>query len=207
MTTATPHTSPMDIANHFEQLPDPRCHVNRLHPLSSVIVIAIMAILAGANGPTAIARWARTKKAFLCQCLPLPHGVPRKDVFRIVLGRLHPKLFQACFANWVDSLRLAAMEKLNIERPIYAIDGKTNRRSHDHAHDLGALHSVSVWASELGLSLAQVACAEKSNEITAIPEVLQLVDITGAIITIDAMGTQKAIASKSSMAKATMCWL
>jgi len=88
------------------------------------------------------------------------------------------------------------MEKLNIERPLFAIDGKTNRRSHDHANDLGALHSVSVWASELGLSLAQVACAEKSNEITAIPEVLQLVDITGAIITIDAMGTQKAIAQQ-----------
>jgi predicted transposase YbfD/YdcC len=194
--TATPRTKPSDIANYFEQLPDPRSHINRLHPLSSVVVIAIMAILAGANGPTAIARWARTKKDFLGQCLPLPHGVPRKDVFRIVLARLNPKLFQACFANWVDSLRLRAMEKHNIDRPIYAIDGKTNRRSHDHANDLGALHSVSVWASELGLSLAQVACAEKSNEITAIPEVLQLVDIAGAIITIDAMGTQKAIAKQ-----------
>ena len=192
----TQRTCPIDIANYFEQLPDPRCHVNRRHPLSSVVVIAIMAILAGANGPTAIARWARAKATFLGQCLPLPHGVPRKDVFRIVLGRLNPKLFQSCFANWLDSLRLAAMEKLNIDRPIYAIDGKTHRRSHDHANDLGALHSVSVWASELGLSLAQVACAEKSNEITAIPEVLQLIDITGAIITIDAMGTQKAIAQQ-----------
>ena len=196
MTTATPRTSPTEIAKHFDQLPDPRCHINRLHPLSSVLVIAIMAILGGANGPTAIARWARAKKVFLGQCLPLPHGVPRKDVFRIVLGRLHPKLFQGCFVNWLESLRLAAMDKLDIERPIYAIDGKTNRRSHDHANDLGALHSVTVWASELGLSLAQVACAEKSNEITAIPEVLQLVDITGAIITIDAMGTQKAIAKQ-----------
>lgn len=193
--TAT-RTCPMDIASYFEQLPDPRCHINRMHPLSSVLVIAVMAILAGANGPTAIARWARAKAAFLGQCLPLPHGVPRKDVFRIVLGRLNPKLFQACFANWLDSLRLSAMEKRDIDRPIYAIDGKTNRRSHDHANDLGALHSVTVWASELGLSLAQVACAEKSNEITAIPEVLQLVDITGAIITIDAMGTQKAIAQE-----------
>ena len=194
--TATPHTSPSDIANFFAHLTDPRSHINRLHPLSSVIVIAVLAILAGANGPTAIARWARSKKAFLGQCLPLPHGVPRKDVFRIVLARLNPKLFQACFANWLQSLRLDAMAKHKIDRPIYAIDGKTNRRSHDHANDLGALHSVSVWASELGLSLAQVACAEKSNEITAIPEVLQLVDITGAIITIDAMGTQKAIAKQ-----------
>ena len=199
--TAT-RTCPIDIANYFELLPDPRSHINRLHPLSSVLVIAIMAILAGANGPTAIARWARSKKDFLGQCLPLPHGVPRKDVFRIVLARLHPKLFQQCFAQWLDSLRLSAMEKKNIDRPIFAIDGKTNRRSHDHANDLGALHSVSVWASELGLSLAQVACAVKSNVITAIPEVLQLVDITGAIITIDAMGTQKAIAKQIIEGKA-----
>lgn len=189
-------TSPNDIANYFQQLADPRSHVNRLHPLSSVLVIAIMAILAGANGPTAIARWARSKKDFLSQCLNLPHGVPGKDVFRIVLLRLDPKIFQQCFHHWLESLRLRALQKENVEQPIFAIDGKTNRRSHDHAKDLGALHSVSVWASELGLSLAQVACAEKSNEITAIPEVLQLVDIAGAIITIDAMGAQKAIAKQ-----------
>lgn len=191
-----PRTCPMDIATYFEQLPDPRSHVNRLHPLSSVVVIAIMAVLSGANGPTAIARWARAKAAFLGQCLPLPHGVPRKDVFRIVLARLHPKLFQACFAQWVESLRLNAIEEQQVDRPIYAIDGKTNRRSHDHAKELGPLHSVTVWASELGLTLAQVPCADHTNEITAIPEVLQLIDITGAIITIDAMGTQKAIAKQ-----------
>ena len=91
-------------------------------------------------------------------------------------------MFQACFVNWLQSLRLDAMENLNIDRPIYGVDGKTLRRSHDHANELKALHSVTVWASELGLSLGQVACAEKSNEITAIPELLQLVDITGAII-------------------------
>ena len=88
------------------------------------------------------------------------------------------------------------MEKLKIDQPLYNIDGKTNRRSHDRAKGLGALHSVTVWASELGLSLGQVACAEKSNEITAIPELLQLVDIEGSIITIDAMGTQKEIAKQ-----------
>ena len=190
------HTTLIDIAKHFHALEDPRCHINRLHPLDSVVVISIMAILAGANGPTAIAKWAKAKKDFLCQELPLPYGVPRKDVFRVVLSLLNPNVFQTCFTNWLESLRLDAMEKLNIDRPIYGIDGKTNRRSHDHAKGIGALHSVSVWASELGLSLAQVACAEKSNEITAIPEVLCLVDITGAIITIDAMGCQKAIAKQ-----------
>ena len=200
--TASPRTNPMDIAKYFEELPDPRCHINRRHQLSSVLVIAIMAILAGANGPTSIARWARTKSSFLGQCLPLPHGIPRKDVFRIVLSRLSPQLFQACFANWLQALKLSALENLEIERPIFGIDGKTHRRSHDHAHGLGALHSVSIWASELGLSLAQVACAEKSNEITAIPEVLQLIDITGAIITIDAMGCQTEIAKQIIEGKA-----
>jgi predicted transposase YbfD/YdcC len=194
-TTPIPQrTCPKDIATYFDALHDPRSSVNRLHPLNTVLVIAILAILAGAKGPTAIARWAKIKSAFLASCLSLPHGVPRKDVFRVVLSRLSPKVFQACFAQWLQSLKLQAMEDRDIDRPILAIDGKTNRRSHDHANGLGSLHSVTIWASELGLSLAQVACAEKSNEITAIPEVLQLIDITGAIITIDAMGTQKEIA-------------
>ena len=200
--TDSQHTTLADIAKHFDTLDDPRCHVNRLHPLTSVVVIAIMAILAGANGPTAIAKWALAKEQLLCQCLLLPFGVPRKDVFRIVLTLLNPKVFQACFTDWLKSLRLDAMEKLKIDRPIYGIDGKTHRRSHDRANGVGALHSVSVWASELGLSLGQVACAEKSNEITAIPELLRLVDITGAIITIDAMGTQKAIAKQIVEGKA-----
>lgn len=190
------HTTLADVVTHFETLEDPRCSINRRHPLTSVVVIAIMAILAGANGPTAIARWARGKEAFLRQGLSLPHGVPRKDVFRIVLTLLNPALFQACFTDWLRTLRLAAMEKLELDRPIFGVDGKTNRRSHDHANGLSALHVVSVWASELGLSLGQVSCAEKSNEITAIPEVLRLVDLKGAIITIDAMGTQKAIAQQ-----------
>ena len=192
--TAELPTSPIEIAKYFDELPDPRSTVNRLHPLSSVLVIAILAILAGAKGPTGIARWARTKAEFLGSCLSLPHGVPRKDVFRIVLSRLRPKLFQACFANWLESLKICAQETNEIVRPILAVDGKTDRRSHDHAKGLGALHAVTIYASELGLSLAQVACAEKSNEITAIPEVLQLIDLSGAIITIDAMGTQKEIA-------------
>ncbi len=122
--------------------------------------------------------------------------MPRKDVYRTVLTLLNPQVFQACFTDWLTSLRLDAMEQLQINRPIYGVDGKTLRRSHDRAKGLSALHSVSVWASELGLSLGQVACAEKSNEITAIPELLRLVDLKGAIITIDAMGTQKAIAKQ-----------
>jgi predicted transposase YbfD/YdcC len=185
-----------EIIAHFSNLEDPRSSINRQHPLVSVVVIALMAILAGAAGPTAIARWARTKEEFLRSILALPAGIPRKDVFRRVLMLLNPAAFQACFAAWLQVLRAKAAEASDVDRPVFAVDGKTARRSHDHSLGLGAMHSVSVFASDYGLTLAQVACAEKSNEITAIPELLQLVDIKGAIITIDAMGTQKAIAEK-----------
>jgi predicted transposase YbfD/YdcC len=185
-----------EIVRHFEELEDPRSTINLQHPLVSVVVIALMAVLAGANGPTAIAKWAALKEEFLIEALNLPHGIPRKDVFRRVLMAPKPAAFQACFANWLRSLRDAAATATGVTQPVLAVDGKTARRSHDRKNGLGALHSVSVWASEFGLSLGQLACAEKSNEITAIPELLRLVDIKGAIITIDAMGTQKAIAEQ-----------
>ena len=185
-----------EVVQHFEELEDPRSTINRRHPLVSVVVIALMAVLAGASGPTAIAKWAALKEEFLLEALDLPNGIPCKDVFRRVLVLLKPNAFQACFANWLQSLRATTAAATGVEQPVLAVDGKTARRSHDRSKDLGALHSVSVWASEFGLSLGQVACAEKSNEITAIPELLRLVDIKGAIITIDAMGTQKAIAEQ-----------
>jgi predicted transposase YbfD/YdcC len=185
-----------EVVAHFNELEDPRSTINRQHPLVSVIVISLLAVLAGAGGPTAIAKWAEMKKELLAKVLELPHGIPRKDVFRRVLALLKPMAFQACFTNWLESLRAKAAEANGVDQPILAVDGKTARRSHDRANGLGPLHSVSVWASESGLSLGQVACAEKSNEITAIPELLRLVDIKGAIITIDAMGTQKAIAAE-----------
>ncbi len=185
-----------EVVLHFAELEDPRCSVNLRHPLVSVVVIAVMAVLAGASGPTAIAEWAALKEDFLIDAVDLPNGVPRKDVFRRVLMALKPAAFHACYVNWLESLRARAAAASGVERPVLAIDGKTLRRSHDRKKGLGALHSVSVWASEFGLSLGQVACAEKSNEITAIPELLRLVDIKGAIITIDAMGTQKAIAAE-----------
>ena len=190
------HLSLDEVVRHFEELEDPRSTVNLQHPLVSVIVIALMAVLAGASGPTAIAKWAALKEEFLLKALDLPNGIPRKDVFRRVLMVLKPGAFQACFANWLQSLRATAAAATGVERPVLAVDGKTARRSHDRKNGLGALHSVSVWASDFGLSLGQVACAEKSNEITAIPEILKLVDIKGAIITIDAMGTQKVIAKQ-----------
>lgn len=190
------HVGLAEVVGYFDDLEDPRSRINRQHPLVSVVVIALLAVLAGCAGPTAIARWAALKKDFLLKILDLPHGIPCKDVFRRVLSLLRPSAFQACFVNWLQTLRANAAQATGIERPVLAVDGKTSRRSHDGRKGLGALHSVTVWASEFGLSLGQVACAEKSNEITAIPELLRLVDIQGAIITIDAMGTQKAIAKQ-----------
>jgi predicted transposase YbfD/YdcC len=185
-----------EVVRHFEGLEDPRSTINRRHSLNSVVVIALMAVLAGASGPTAIAKWARLKAEFLRQSLDLPNGTPSKDVFLRVLAALKPAAFQACFASWLRSLRSAAAASTGVEQPVLAVDGKTLRRSHDRKNGLGAMHSVSVWASDFGLTLGQVACEEKSNEITAIPELLRLIDIKGAIITIDAMGTQKAIAAQ-----------
>jgi predicted transposase YbfD/YdcC len=185
-----------EILPYFESLEDPRSEINQRHPLMSIIVISLLAILARAQGPTAIAAWANDKKDFLLGLLPLPNGIPQKDVYRRVLQALKPEAFQACFASWLDSLRARAADANEVEQPVFAVDGKTLRRSHDRQKGLGALHSVSLWATEFGLTLGQVATEEKSNEITAIPELLRLVDIKGAIITIDAMGTQKAIAKQ-----------
>jgi len=192
----TQHVTLDEIIGYFDELEDPRSTVNQKHPLVSVVIIAMMAVLAGAGGPTAIAAWAVIKEEFLLEVLDLPNGIPRKDVFRRVLSLLKPDAFQTCFVNWLTWLRAQAAEATGVDKPVLAVDGKTSRRSHDRSKGLGALHSVSVWASEFGLSLGQVACAEKSNEITAIPELLRLVDIKGTIITIDAMGTQKAIAAQ-----------
>src|SRR6516225_1467080 len=185
-----------EVVRQFQDLEDPRSTVNRRHPLASVLVIALLAVLAGAGGPTAIAAWAATKRDLLARVLDLPNGIPGKDVFRRVLMTLQPAVFQACFVNWLKSLRDAAAAATGVDQPVFAVDGKTARRSHDRKNGLGALHCVSVWASDFGLSLGQVACAEKSNEITAIPELLRLVDLHGAIVTIDAMGAQKAIAEQ-----------
>ena len=190
-----------DVVRHFEGLEDPRSNVNLRHPLESVVVIAVLGVLAGADGPTSIVEWAQTRKDLLLSALDLPHGIPKKDVFRRVLSGLQPQAFQSCFAAWINALRTQALAREGIEQLTFAIDGKSLRRSHNRRDGLGALHSVSVWASQLGLSLGEVACDGKSNEITAIPLVLQLVDIRGAIVTIDAMGTQTAIAAQIVDAK------
>ncbi len=181
------------VVKHFESLPDPRDTRNRRHLLVDVIVIAVCGAIVGCEGPTAIERWAKAKKDWLEQFLELPNGIPSRDCLRRVLLALKPQLFQECFQCWIaESL---TSDSGDSHRTI-AIDGKTMRRSHDRANGLGPLHLVSAWASEQGISLGQIATAEKSNEITAIPELIDQIDIQGAVVTIDAMGCQKAIAKK-----------
>ena len=184
------------------QVEDPRSHINRRHPLPGVLVIAVLAVLAGAAGPTAIARWAQCKAELLTGLLDLPYGIPGKDVLRRVLMLLKPEAFEAAFNAWIARLRNDAVAETGVDRPVISLDGKTARRSHDARNDLGPLHVVTAWAGEYGLALGQQACAEKSDEITAIPEPLKKIDVRGGVVTIDAMGTQKAIADEVIRSKA-----
>lgn len=185
----------VNLLRFFDDLPDPRSNVNRLHRLGDVIVIAICAVIATADGPTAIAHWAELNTAWLRRHLALPHGIPGKDTFRRILGLLPPVAFQQCFGQWLQTLQTPGEAAAENKRHI-AIDGKALRRSHDRKNGLGPMHIVSAWASDFGITLGQVATEEKSNEITAIPQLLGLIDVEDAIVTIDAAGCQKAIAAK-----------
>ncbi len=192
-----PTVSLDSIVKHFESLPDPRHTRNRRHLLVDVITIAVCGVIVGCSGPTSIERWAKAKADWLEKLLSFQNGIPSRDCIRRVLSALKPEAFQACFQSWMMSL----VSKDEETRSTIAIDGKTMRRSHDRSRGLGPLHLVSAWASEHGLSLGQVATEEKSNEITAIPELIDQIDVRGAIVTIDAMGCQKAIAKKIVDAK------
>jgi len=185
----------VDLLRFFDELPDPRSKVNRLHRLGDVIVIAICAVIAMADGPTAIAHWAKLNERWLRRHLKLPNGIPGKDTFRRVLSLLNPAAFQQCFGEWLSSLNVSADDESGNATHI-AIDGKTLRRSHDKKNGLGPLHIVSAWASDRGITLGQVATDEKSNEITAIPQLLDMIDLEGAVVTIDAAGCQKNIAAQ-----------
>jgi predicted transposase YbfD/YdcC len=185
----------VNVLRFFDDLPDPRSEVNRLHRLGDVIVIAICAVIATADGPTAIAKWAELNEVWLRRHLALPNGIPRKDTFRRVLALLNPAAFQQCFGQWLESLHVPVDDESGDKAHI-AIDGKTMRRSHDRKNGLGPMHIVSAWASDRGITLGQVATEEKSNEITAIPQLLDIIDVQDAIVTIDAAGCQKSIAAQ-----------
>lgn len=185
------------IVKHFEALPDPRHQRNRRHLLVDIISLAVCGVIVGCDGPTSINDWAKAKENWLKQFLELPNGIPSRDCIRRVLTALKPESFQESFESWIASL----VNERVTGKGIVAIDGKTLRRSHDQKNGLGPLHLVSAWATDNGLSLGQVATEEKSNEITAIPALIDRIDVKGAIVTIDAMGCQKDIAKKIIDAK------
>ena len=169
------------IVKHFESLPDPRHARNRRHLLIDVIVIVICGVIVGCKGPTSIERWAKAKQEWLGEFLELPNGIPSRGCLRRILSALKPEAFQKCFQEWIASCLLG---DVNGSHHTIDIDGKTMRRSHDRACGLGPLHIVSAWASEQGIALGQLAPAEKSNEITAIPELIDQIDLKGAVVTI-----------------------
>jgi predicted transposase YbfD/YdcC len=189
----TPWVNIETIGAHFDSLSDPRHTRNRKHLLGDIVVIAVCALICGCDGPTAIHRWATQRHAWLQGFLPLANGIPSRDCIRRLLMLLQPEAFQKCFQSWIAQ---AVQTDNNGTARLVAIDGKTCRGSHDAANGLGPLHIVSAWASEEGIALGQVATEEKSNEITAIPQLLQQIDLTDTLITIDAMGCQKEIAKQ-----------
>jgi predicted transposase YbfD/YdcC len=179
------------IGSYFESLSDPRHPRNRKHLLVDIVVIAVCAMVCGCDGPTAIHRWAVNRRDWLGRFLALPNGIPSRDCIRRLLMALKPEAFQDCFRDWITQ---AVRSDDDGPGRLIALDGKTCRGSHDAARGLGPLHIVSAWASEEGIALGQVATEEKSNEITAIPLLLERIDLTDSVITIDAMGCQREIA-------------
>jgi predicted transposase YbfD/YdcC len=186
----------VSIKEFFRDLEDPRSSVNRRHLLGDLIVICVLAVIAGAEGPQAIGIWAEANGEWLKRYLPLPHGTPSHDTIGRLLAALKPQAFQRCFQNWIATITDDTDKTSSAAEEHIAIDGKALRRSHDRRRGLGPLFLVSAWSVSRGVSLGQLATEEKSNEITAIPELLEQIDITNAVVTIDAAGCQRQIAEK-----------
>jgi predicted transposase YbfD/YdcC len=180
----------------FETLTDPRVERGRHHPLPSVIVLALCGTLAGADGWAEIERYGRAKLDFFRRFLDLPHGIPSHDTFGRVFARLKPDALRGCIRRWLAALGNA------VAGEVVAIDGKTLRGSFDAAAGQSPLHLVSAFATDARLVLGQVAVDGKSNEITAIPLLVELLDLKGAVVTIDAMGCQTKIAAAIRRAEA-----
>ena len=189
--------SPVGISflDHFAALRDPRQAWKVVFPLSEVLLVVLCGTIAGAEDFVEIRRWGRLHMDFLRRFLPFAHGIPSHDTLNDIFNAIDAELFATCFTAWVASL-CAADPDADRGPEIVAIDGKTSRRTHDRAQDRNPLHLVSAWASGQRLVLGQQACAAKSNEITAIPLLLDRLAIRGALVTIDAMGCQTKIAQK-----------
>lgn len=178
------------INKHFASLTDPRRGNALQHPLHTILFMAICAVICGADSWTEVELWGQANLDWLRTFLPLPNGIPSHDTFGRVFARLDPEAFRRCFMQWVR-----AISKLS-RRQVLAVDGKTVRRSHDRTNGRDAIHMVSVWAETNRLVLGQTKVDDKSNEISAIPELLSWLELAGCLVTIDAMGCQTAIAEQ-----------
>lgn len=182
-----PTKPPACIQEHFAELTDPRRREG-IYPLINIVTIAICAVICGADDFVAIAKFGRVKRKWLSRFLDLKEGIPSHDRFNAILAAIKPAEFEACLLNWITALHEIT------DGQLVAIDGKTLRRSFDAASGKSAIHMVSAWATANHISLGQVTVDEKSNEITAIPKLLQMLEISGCLVTIDAMGCQTEIA-------------
>ena len=177
------------ISQYFAAIDDPRVDRTKAHLLLDIIIIAICAVICGADSWVAVEEFGRSKRAWLATFRDLPNGIPAHDTFGRVFARLDPEQFQRSFLAWVQAMQ-------RVRPDVIAIDGKTHRGSHDRPRGQTALHVVSAWATANRLVLGQVAVDDKSNEMTAIPQLLDRLDLTGSLVTIDAMGTQTTIADR-----------
>jgi predicted transposase YbfD/YdcC len=199
----TPRVVPLEISalsqglvDCFKSVEDPRVERGQLHLLSDILIIAILSTLAGGNGWESMELYGSSKEAWLSTFLALPNGIPSPDTFRRVIECIHPKQMEQSFEQWVRTL----VTDLGVQ--VIAIDGKKLRGSYDRNNRKQCLYLVSAWAADHRLVLGQTKVQDKSNEITAVPALLELLDISGCIVTLDAMGTQKTIAAQIQAAKA-----
>jgi predicted transposase YbfD/YdcC len=179
----------VNFLDYFRNIPDPRINRKKLYPLDEMLLVTICSVICGAEGWSDISLFGKEKIDYLKGILPFNNGVATDDTFRRFFRALDTEAFKGSFIKWTESLS-------SLKPGFVSIDGKTLRRSHDKASGKEAIHMVSAWCSEQGIVLGQVKTSEKSNEITAIPELLELLELSGSVVTIDAMGCQKKIASK-----------
>ncbi|MCJ7775931.1 MAG: ISAs1 family transposase [Desulfobulbaceae bacterium] len=185
-----------DLITHFSKVTDERREQGKRHALIDIIAIAIVGVICGADDWVSIELVGKAKEKWFRTFLELPHGIPSHDTFGKVFAWLDPEEFQACFMEWIRDIATMSVGQ------VIAIDGKTIRRSHDQANGKGPIHLVNAWASQNELVIGQRKVESKSNEITAIPELLRMLDVHGCIVTIDAIGTQKEIAKQIRAQKA-----
>ncbi|WP_218068085.1 ISAs1 family transposase [Candidatus Thiosymbion oneisti] len=179
-----------NFQDYFSHLEDPRVERNQRHGFMDILLLVICAVTSGADGWEAIEEFGQAKLLWLRQFAPFANGIPSHDCIASVISRLSVKGFQTCFANWTEAITPATGGE------VIAVDGKTASGSRDRRRGRHALHMVSAWAERSRLVLGQEATAEKSNEITAIPKLLELLELTGCIVTLDAMGCQRELAAQ-----------